>query len=86
MRGSEPALADIAAEEDAAVLDLHCYESLESEEAEHTFYNVELHCTCCAKAIKLVVSANDSGIRDLALTLRERNLAFLCSACTKNFK
>lgn len=86
MIGTPPSLQELTANEAAVdAVDLHCYESIENQEAEQTFYNIELPCTACERPMRLIISCSSTGVRSLAVLLRQREVQFLCDSCTRNY-
>lgn len=83
MRGLEQSLAELVREEEACVLDLHCYERIEDEEAERTLYSVVLQCVSCKAALRFVASASTAGIHQLAALL-QTEVDLVCRACVKS--
>ncbi|ABC95025.1 E7 [Rousettus aegyptiacus papillomavirus 1] len=85
MRGRDPSLELAAAAEEVQAVDLHCDESLDQEAEQQTFYNIQLPCTSCERHMRLVISCSSSGLRTLAVLLRQREVQLICAQCTREF-
>uniref|UniRef100_A0AAU7E357 Protein E7 n=1 Tax=Rousettus bat papillomavirus TaxID=3141903 RepID=A0AAU7E357_9PAPI len=86
MIGKEPQLQQIASTEAVDSVDLRCYESLDSQEAEQILYNIDLPCSVCERSMRLIVSCSATGVRSLAVLLRQREVQFLCASCTRPYE